>query len=321
MKALLPTLCAALLAAAAPAAHADYPDRPIRIIVGFSAGGPTDVVARAFAAYAAKSLGQAVVVENKPGANTILAAEAVAKAPADGYTLLMGATNHTMIPALYGDRVKFDARDSFAPVCTVAVSPTVLVVGPSMPTDTLAAFLAKLKAEPGKHTYATPGTGSSGHFASAQFLRLTGTSMNHIPYKGASQAITDVMGGQVDSSLATLGSVLPQVQSGKLKALAVAAPERLAELPQVPTFEEAGLKHYRADAWYGVLAPVGTPAPVLARLSQVAAGFARDSASAQSLKALGMQPRPVCGADFGRQLTQEITEYRALARDLDLQAQ
>ncbi|WP_144637625.1 tripartite tricarboxylate transporter substrate binding protein [Bordetella genomosp. 13] len=321
MHAINKILIALALAGAAGATAAQYPERPVRVIVGFSAGGPTDVVARAFAAYASKELGQAVVVENKPGANTILAAEAVAKAPADGYTLLVGATNHTMIPALYGDRVKFDARDSFAPVCTVAVSPTVLVVGPTVQTDTLVAFLATLKAEPGKRTYATPGTGSSGHFASEQFLRLTGTSMNHIPYKGAAQAITDVMGGQVDSSLATLGSVLPQVQSGKLKALGVAAPKRVAELPQVPTFEEAGVRNYHADAWYGVMAPAGTPAPVLARLSKIAAGFAQDPGTAKSLDALGMQPRSVCGDDFGRQMTQEIADYRALAKDLNLQAQ
>ncbi|MDN6888449.1 tripartite tricarboxylate transporter substrate binding protein, partial [Variovorax sp. CAN2819] len=188
----------------------------------------TDVVARAFADYASRTLGQPFVVDNKPGANTILAAEAVAAAPADGYTLLLGATNHTMIPALYSQRVKFDAVRSFAPVCSLAVSPTVLVVGPSMPVKSLGAFLQAVKAEPGKRTYATPGSGSSGHFASAQFTRLTGTSMNHIPYKGAAQAVTDLIGGQVDSSFATLGSVLAQVQSGKLTALAVAAPRRSA---------------------------------------------------------------------------------------------
>lgn len=223
MKLKLSALAASLLFAAG-AVQAAYPDRPVRVVVGFSPGGPTDVVARAFASYASQALGQTFVVENRPGANTILAAETVAKSAPDGYTLLFGATNHTMIPALYADRVRFDALKSFTPLCAVAVSPTVLVTGPSLKVKTLDAFLARARAEPGRLTYATPGTGSSGHFATAQFLRQTGIQMNHIPYKGAAQAVSDLMGGQVDSSLATLGSVLPQIQSGKLTALAVAAP-------------------------------------------------------------------------------------------------
>lgn len=313
-------LSAAALTLCANAALAQYPERPVRIVVGFSPGGPTDVVARAFAAYAAQALGQSFVVENKPGANTILAAEAVAKAAPDGYTLLVGATNHTMIPALYSSRVKFDALRSFTPVCAVAVSPTVLVVGPALPVKTLDAFLAKVRAEPGRITYATPGAGSSGHFATAQFLNLTQTSMNHIPYKGASQAIADLLGGQVDSSLATLGSVLPQVESGKLTALAVAAPQRLPQLPQVPTFDEAGVHGYTADAWYGVLAPAGLPQDVREKLEQVARDFALAPATAKSLDALGMQARQTCGNDFNAQLASEIDANRKLAENLGLKA-
>jgi tripartite-type tricarboxylate transporter receptor subunit TctC len=314
-------ICALALIAAAPASQADYPDRPVRIIVGFSPGGPTDVVARAFASYAAHATGQPFVVENKPGANTILAAEAVAKAPADGYTLLFGATNHTMIPALYSDRVKFDALKSFSPICTVAISPTVLVVGPSMQAKSIDDFLAQLRAQPGKHTYATPGTGSSGHFATEQFLRLTGTKMNHIPYKGAAQAISDLMGGQVDSSLATLGSVLPQVQSGKLTALAVAASARVPQLPQVPTFEQAGVRGYAADAWYGLLAPAGIPVQAQQRLEQVATGYAEKPETAKSLDLLGMQPRHTCGNAFQAQMQRDIGEYTMLAKDLGLKAE
>ncbi|MDP9992635.1 tripartite-type tricarboxylate transporter receptor subunit TctC [Variovorax boronicumulans] len=306
------------------AAHAQtpaWPAKPVRVLVGFSAGGPTDVVARAFADYASRTLGQPFVVDNKPGANTILAAEAAVAAPADGYTLLLGATNHTMIPALYSQRVKFDAVRSFAPVCSLAASPTVLVVGPSMPVKSVDAFLQTVKAEPGKRTYATPGSGSSGHFASAQFTRLTHTSMNHIPYKGAAQAITDLMGGQVDSSFATLGSVLPQVQSGKLTALAVAAPKRSALLPNVPTFEEAGVKGYTADAWYGLLAPVGTPPAVLATLRRVATEFTQAPATREKLRSLGMEAQHTCAEAFGAQLTQEVKLYGELARALDLKTE
>jgi tripartite-type tricarboxylate transporter receptor subunit TctC len=308
------------LAAFAPLAQAqdNYPTKPIRLVVGFPAGGPTDVVARAFGDFAARALGQPVVVDNKPGANTILAAEAVASAPPDGYTLLLGALNHTMIPALYSHRVKFDALRSFAPVCSMAVSPTVLVVGPSMPVKTLAEFLAAVRAKPGERTYATPGSGSGGHFASEQFNRLAGTRMNHIPYKGAAQAVTDLMGGQVDSSFATLGSVLPQVQSGKLRALAVASPQRSPLLPDVPTFEESGIKGYSADAWYGLLAPAGTPPEIVAKLTKASADFARAPATAEKLRGLGMQPQNTCGGAFTAQLDGEIKAATKTARELDL---
>lgn len=182
----------------------------------------------------------------------------------------------------------------------------------------LAAFLAQVKAAPGVHTYATPGSGSSGHFASEQFTRLTGTSMNHIPYKGAAQAVTDLIGGQVDSSFATLGSVLPQIQGGKLKALAVAAPQRSPLLPQVPTFEEAGVKGYRADAWYGLLAPAGTPPATLAALEKTAQAFAQAPATLEKLRGLGMEAQSVCGASFGEQLQREVQTYSQMARELDL---
>ena len=168
-------LAAALLviAAALPAAAQDrYPSRQVRILVGFAAGGPTDVVARAFADHATRALGKPFVVDNRPGANAVLATEAVASAPADGHVLLVGATNHTMIPALYGSRIKFDAIRSFAPVCTLAASPTVLVVGPSMKISSLEEFLRTVKAEPGKRTFGSAGAGSSGHFAGERFLRL-----------------------------------------------------------------------------------------------------------------------------------------------------
>ncbi|MFZ4286749.1 Bug family tripartite tricarboxylate transporter substrate binding protein [Variovorax sp. HJSM1_2] len=302
-------------------AQAAYPSKPVRLVVGFSAGGPTDVVARAFADFATRTLGQAFIVENKPGANTILAAEAVAGAAPDGYTLLVGATNHTMIPALYSARIKFDAVRSFAPICTVAISPTVLVVGPALKTPTLAAFLQQVKAQPGRITYGTPGTGSSGHFASEQFTRLTGTAMNHIPYKGAAQAVTDLMGGQLESSFASLGSVLPQVQSGRLTALAVAAAQRSALLPNVPTFDEAGVANYRADAWYGLLAPANTPAAIVASLEKAAQAFVQAPGTLDKLRSLGMEPQNTCGRSFGAQLQREVQAYTKLARVLDLKAE
>ena len=298
-----------------------WPTKPVRIVVGFSAGGPTDVVARAFAEHTSRVLGQPVIVDNKPGANTILAAEAVATAPADGYTLLMAVTNHTMIPALYSARVKFDAVRSFAPICTLAVSPTVLVTGPAMTAKSLNAFMQQVREAPGKRSYGTPGTGSSGHFATEQFLRMTGLSMNHIPYKGAAQVVTDVMGGQLDSSFATLGSVLPQVQAGKLTALAVASPRRSALLPNVPTFAEAGVKGYVADAWYGLLAPAGTPTVVLQTLEKVAQQFTDQASTASKLQNLGMEPQHNCREAFGADMDRDAKAYTKLANDLNLKAE
>lgn len=319
---LRPHLATALvltLSAATATAQA-WPSKPVRIVVGFSAGGPTDVVARAFAEHASRALGQPVIVENKPGANTILAAEAVASAAPDGHTLLLAATNHTMIPALYSARIKFDAVRSFAPVCTLAVSPTVLVTGPAMNAKNLNAFMQQVREAPGKRSYGTPGTGSSGHFASEQFLRMTGLSMNHIPYKGAAQVVTDVMGGQLDGSFATLGSVLPQVQAGKLTALAVASPRRSALLPNVPTFTEAGVKGYSADAWYGLLAPAGTPAAVLQALEKVAGQFADQPATVAKLQGMGMEPQHSCRDAFGADMDRDAKAYIKLAHELQLKA-
>lgn len=298
-----------------------YPTKPVKLVVGFAAGGPTDVVARAFADHASRVLGQPFIIDNKPGANTILAAQAVAGAPADGYTLLFGATNHTMIPGLYSGRVKFDAVKSFKPLCTVATSPTVLVVGPGLPVKTLADYMARARQEPGRTTAGTAGVGSSGHFATEMFARANGLKLNHVPYKGAAPVVTDLMGGQLDSSFATLGSVLPQIKSGKLAALAVASPKRSSLLPDVPTFAEAGGGNYSADAWYGVLAPAGLPEAIAQQLEKVAHGFAGSAAAAEKLRGLGLDADSTCGAAFAAQVEREVTTYTQIARDLDLKAE
>lgn len=299
---------------------ATYPAKPVKLVVGFAAGGPTDVVARAFADHASRALGQTFIVDNKPGANTILAAQAVASAPADGYTLLFGATNHTMIPGLYSGRVKFDAVTSFKPLCTVATSPTVLVVGPGLPVKSLTDYMARARKEPGRTTAGTAGVGSSGHFATEMFARANHLQLNHVPYKGAAPVVTDLMGGQLDSSFATLGSVLPQIRSGKLTALAVASPKRSALLPEVPTFAESGGGQYAADAWYGVLAPAGLPAPIAQQLEQVVRDFAGSAATVEKLRGLGLEADATCGPAFASQVEREVATYTQIARALDLKA-
>ena len=323
-----PTMPAALVAALFLAASATcfaqvgaYPAKPVKLVVGFAAGGPTDVVARAFADHASQALGQPFIVDNKPGANTILAAQAVASAPADGYTLLFGATNHTMIPGLYSNRVKFDAVKSFRPLCTVATSPTVLVVGSGLPVKSLADYMARARKEPGRTTAGTAGVGSSGHFATEVFARANGLQLNHVPYKGAAPVVTDLMGGQLDSSFATLGSVLPQIRSGKLTALAVASPRRSSLLPEVATFAEAGGGNYSADAWYGVLAPAGVPDAVVQKLERAASDFAKSAAAAEKLRGLGLDADSTCGKAFATQVEREVATYTQIAKDLDLKAE
>lgn len=311
----------AFVATAAGAQSGAYPSQPIRLVVGFAAGGPSDLVARAFGEHAAKPLGQPVIVENKPGASAVLATEAVASAKPDGLTLLAAATNHTMIPALYGARIKFDAAKSFVPVCTLASSATVLVVGPSLPVKSVAEFIEHGKAKPDSLTYATPGQGSSPHLATEQFRKLTGLGMVHVPYKGAAPAVSDLLGGQVDLSFATVGSVLPHLKSGKLRALAVASRQRSALLPEVPTFEEAGVKGFVIDTWYGLLAPAGVPPEAVRQLTREATEFSRSPAMRERLAAAGLEPSSVCGDAFAAQIAREIDANARIARELGLKAE
>lgn len=311
----------ATLAATAAAQTPTYPERPVKVVVGFAAGGPSDIVARSFADFAGKAFKQPFVVENKPGANAVLATEAVAASKPDGLTLLAAATNHTMIPALYAGRIKFDAVKSFRPVCTLASSATVLVVGPSLPVKTWPEFLARVRESPKGATFATPGQGSSPHLATETFRKLTGTQLVHVPYKGAAPAVTDLIGGQVDLSFATVGSVLPHIKSGKLVPIAVASRQRSALLPQVPTFEEAGLKGFVVDTWYGVMAPAGTPPDAVRALEREAAAFGKSPEVRERLEAAGLEPQSTCGDDFAKQIAQEVVSNTRLAQELGLKAE
>ncbi|HZZ93675.1 MAG TPA: tripartite tricarboxylate transporter substrate-binding protein [Usitatibacter sp.] len=298
-----------------------YPDKPVKIIVGFPAGGPTDLVARMFGQRATDAMHQPFVVENKPGANSIIAAEAVASAAPDGYTILMAAQNHAMIPALYADRIKFDPAKSFAAICIVAKSPTVLVVAPKMGVKTLAEFLEKVRQKPGAYTYASVGVGSAVHLATANLLQVTKTSMTHVPYKGAAPASTALLSGEVDAYLATVGSVLAQIKAGKMVPLAVAAPERSRLVPDVPTFAEQGVARFNAEVWYGLLAPAATPEKVVSALEREADAMAKDPSAQDRLVAAGIEPVSVCGAAFATELTNEVETYKRVAKALNLKVE
>ncbi len=314
---------AMLLAAGASAlAQAPaYPDKPVRIIVGFPAGGPTDIVARMFGERAGQALHQPFMIENKPGANSIIATEAVASSKADGYTLLAAAQNHVMIPALYADRVKFDVAKSFAPICIVAKSPTVLVVSPRLGVKTVAEFLRMVREKPGAYTYASVGIGSAVHLATEELLDITKTSMTHVPYKGAAPASAALLAGEVDAYLATVGSVLSQIKAGKLVAIAVAASERSRLVPDVPTFAEAGVAGFRAEVWYGLLAPAGTSEAIVRALESEAEGFVKDPGVRDRLVAAGLEPAATCGAAFSNQIAAEIATYSRVARTLNIKVE
>lgn len=310
-------LCAGSIALPAQA-QANYPDRPVRLIVGFAVGGPTDIVARVIANGVGKDLGQPVVVENRPGANATIAAQAVARASADGYVGLIAATNHTINAVLYPN-LPFKSLDDFSPVAAVAVAPTVLIVNPDFPAKDLAAFLTEVRANPDKYSYASAGSGGTPHLSAELFKKLTGTSILHVPYKGAAPAVADVMAGHVAMSFATLGSVLPQIKAGQVRAIAVAAPQRTPLLPDVPTFAESGLKDFRLDSWYGLMMPHGTPAPVIERLATALNTLSKTPEFASQMATAGLIPITDSNPErFKKQMQDEIALFGDLVKSSNL---
>ncbi|WP_420223493.1 Bug family tripartite tricarboxylate transporter substrate binding protein [Pigmentiphaga litoralis] len=255
------------ISVAAPVSAQDYPSRPITLIVPFPTGGTTDVLARALGNEMSKTLGQPVIVESKPGAGSTLGADYVAKAKPDGYTLLMGAVHHTIASSVY-KKLPYDFQKDLMPITTVALVPNVLVINPGIPAKSVQELLSLAKAQPGKLAYGSNGTGTGQHLIGAQFESLGGVQLLHVPYKGSGPLTTDLMGGQIAMSFDTVTPVLPFIKSGKLRALAVTTSHRSAALPDVPTLDESGLKGFNLGTWFGVLAPTGTPAPIVAKLNQ-----------------------------------------------------
>ncbi len=267
-------LAAALAATAAPAFAQQFPDHPVTIVNPYSAGGPADLISRTIGEGMAKILGQPVVVENRPGGATAIAATYVAQAPADGYTLLIaGSPTHVITPAL--QHVDYNGIDSFAPVAMVALVPNVLVVKAGSDVDTIEKLVAKAKSAPDAVSFASVGNGSLPHLSAVLFGQQTGAQMVHIPYKGAAPAVVDLLAGNVDFGFLNAPPLTSHIEAGDLKALAVAASERVPTLPDVPTMAEAGFGDFEMSTWYGISAPAGTPADVVAKL---------DDAIAQTLK-------------------------------------
>lgn len=276
---LLFALAALLLAAAFAAgpASAGYPDRIIKIVVPFAPGGGTDVVARTLAQEMAKNLGATIVIENKPGAGTIIGTQAVASSEPDGYTLLMGTFANAVNPSLNA-KLPYDQHRDFAAVALVARSFNIVVVNPKSPIRSVADLIAAAKAEPDRLSYGTYGTGTSAHLAGELFKNLAKVNLTTVPYKGAAPAITDLIGGQIQVMFTTVASAASLIEGGQLRALAVTSAERSPAFPEIPTVAEAGVPGYAAESWYGLFAPARTPADVIDRLNKSAAAAVQSEA-------------------------------------------
>jgi tripartite-type tricarboxylate transporter receptor subunit TctC len=259
-----------LSALAAGPVMAGYPDRIVRIVVPFAPGGGTDVIARALAQEMAKDLGGSVIIENRPGAGTIIGTQFVAASAPDGYTLLLGTLANAVNPSLHA-KLSYDAQGAFAPVSLLARSFNLVVVSPASPIKSIADLIAAAKAEPDKLTFGTYGTGTSAHLAGELFKHMTKVNLTAVPYKGSVAAITDLIGGQIEVMFTAVASAAPLVEAGQLRAIAVTSAERSAAFPLLPTISEAGVPGYVAEAWYGLYAPARTPPEIIDRLNRSAA--------------------------------------------------
>ncbi len=273
--------------AASQALAQNYPTRPIRLIAPFPAGGLADVLARLVGDEMSKALGQPVIIENRTGAGGNTGADAVAKAEPDGYTLLMSSAGILTANQFLYAKMPFDPATAFAPISIVADMSMLVVVNPQVEAQTLAEFVALARSKPDKINFGSPGVGTTGHLGLALFMHAAGIRLAHVPYRGAAPAINDLLGGQIDGVVDNPPTVLAHINAGKLRPLAVAAKERLALLPDVPTAAEAGVKDFEASSWFGIMAPAGTPPDIIARLHQEIVAALRKPAIAERIASSG----------------------------------
>jgi tripartite-type tricarboxylate transporter receptor subunit TctC len=290
-----------------------YPNKLIRMVVPFTPGGSTDILARTIGQLLTQTWGQSVVIDNVPGAGGSIGADKVAKAPADGYTLMMGHIGTLAVtPSLYA-RLPYDPIKSFQAVAWVARVPNVLVVHPSVPVKTLKELVAYAKANPGKVNYGSGGNGSAAHIATEYFKLQTGTQLQHVPYRGTAPAVNDLVAGQIQLMFTGVPAVIAQVKAGQLRALAVSSPKRVKAVPDLPTVAEAlGIKDFEADQWYGVVAPAGTPAPVVAKLNKQINDLLSAPEIAAKLGSEGAEPTPNPPEVFAKLIETEITRWRTV---------
>ncbi len=303
-------------------AQAAWPTKPIRLVVGFAPGGGTDIVARALAPKMSEILGQSIIIENKAGAAGTIAADLVAKSPADGYTLLMGHSNSNAIAPYVLPKVPFNAGTDFTPITYVGYVPNVLVLHPSIPAKNIPELISLAKNNPGQMTYGSSGIGSTQHLAGALFSKIANVQMNHVPYKGSGQAIVDLIAGQINMNFDTLPPVLPHIRAGKLKPLAISTPKRLSILPDVPTFEEVGIKGFEVTNWYSVMGPKNMPKDMVAKIDAAVRAAMNDPKNKTTLDAQGLQTAgPQTPDEFSVFLKAELTKYSKLVKELNVKAE
>lgn len=309
-------IAAALSALALPALAA-YPDKPVKLLVGYAPGGSTDIIARVLSAYLSTRWNQQVVVENKPGASGMIAAEQVVRATPDGYTLLLGYTPEVSINKLVFKTMHYDPVKDLTPVTLAAEAPLVLAAGPKAKVTS---FQELLQHKDAGFTYGSPGVGGQQHMAGAMLGQLTGMKLTHVPYRGTALAVSDLVGGHIDLFFATTPPLLPHIKSGKLKPLAVAGPRREKLLPDVPTTTELGLPALQLTNWFGVFAPNGMPAPVLERLTHDLTQALNDPKVVKSLEDQGLTPRPISGAEFRSFIDAEMHKYTGIIEQTGIAA-
>jgi hypothetical protein len=298
-----------------------WPTRPIKLIVGFAPGGGTDIVSRILATKLSEILGQQVLVENRSGAAGTIAADLVAKSAADGYTLLAGHANSNAIAPNVMAKVPFDALNDFTPITYIGYTPNVLVVNPTVPAKSVEELVALAKSKPGVLTYASSGVGSTQHLAGALFNQISGTQMTHIPYKGSGQAVVDLVAGQVNVNFDTLPPVLEHIRAGRLRALAISSSKRMPQLPDVPTFEEKGIRGFDVTNWYSLMGPKGLPREIVSKLDDAMKKALSDADVRSKLEPQGVliggAPTPEAFREFIRA---ENAKYAKMTRELNVRA-
>ncbi len=313
------TAIAIAACATLPAFAQSYPSKPVRLLVGFAPGGGTDIVARVLAQKLSEWWGQQVVVENRAGATGTIAADLVAKAPADGYMLLMGHVNSNAIAPTLFKKLPYDAVKDFASVTYVGYVPNVLTVHPSLPTKNVKELVALAKSRAGELTCASSGTGSTQHLALEMFMTLTGTKIIHVPYKGSGQAIVDLLAGQVQMNFDTMPPVLDHVRAKRLRALAVTTPKRAGQLPDVPTLAETGLKGFEMTNWYGVVAPGATPRDIVNKINADLNKALADPGVRRRLEEVGTEIGGGTPESFDAFIKTEIIKYTKLVKAANVQ--
>jgi tripartite-type tricarboxylate transporter receptor subunit TctC len=295
-------------------ALAAYPDKPLRLVVPFPAGGAADIMARGLAQKLSAELGQPIIIDNKGGAGGTTASETVAKAQPDGYTLLFGTMGTHAINASLYQKLRYDPLKDFAPISLTHITPRVLVVSPSVPANTVSELIALAKSQPGTLSYGSAGSGSSSHLSGALFAAMAGVDMLHVPYKGSAPLVTDILTGRVSMTFDSYSVYEDHIRTGRVRALGVTARERIAVLPTVPTLSEAGLKGYEVLNWLGLMAPAGTPAPVIRHLHAATVQAMKSPDLRRQLAALGIEPLSSSPEEFSALLRTEIPKWMQIVK-------